>query len=245
MRIVVFCSFLLFPVFSGPALSQRWRPTPYEIFSGLGAANYFGDIGGTDSENDWLGLKNLDIARSRPGFVMGVRYFPYRRFAVNGTLSMGWLSGTDEGWRNENRGYIFNTAIVEPSGRIEYYPMRDETIASGVNRRGLRRIYPTFSGYVFAGAGAAFYMVSTNDLLEARQEREGIRHGMVTMVLPAGFGVKFGINQQFYIGFESGVRYTFSDYLDGFSTSLSKSNDWYYLTTLQVVYKLQSLTFRD
>jgi hypothetical protein len=245
MRIPFFWSFLLLMVLSGPVTGQRWRPTPYEIYTGIGAANYFGDIGGTASDNTWLGIKNLDIIRSRPSFVMGVRYFAYKSFAVNGGLTTGWLSATDEGWRNDSRGYVFNSVVIEPSGRIEYYPFRDITIVPGVNRRGLRRVYPTLTGYVTGGAGAAFYIVSPNDRLKERQERDGVRHGMITMVLPAGFGLKFGINNQFYIGFETGVRYTFSDHLDGFTTSLSNSNDWYYITTLQVIYKLHSLTFRD
>jgi hypothetical protein len=38
-------------------------------------------------------------------------------------------------------------------------------------------------------------------------------------------------------GLEVGGRYTFSDYLDGYTSQYSKSNDVYYFLNLTVTYK--------
>ncbi len=241
MLLKIICSFLLLLVFGLHTQGQSWRSTSHEIYAGIGTANYFGDIGGSADENTWYGIKDLDILRSRPGILAGLRYFQTDYLAFSGSAALGWLSGSDKGGRNESRGYIFNTVIFEPAGRIEFFPLRDIRVLSGTDRRGLVRNYGTFSIYIFGGAGALVYHVMPNEKLKERQKREGIEHGIATMVLPAGLGLKVGINNRMDIGFEIGGRYALNDYLDGFSIELSSSNDIYYLTSLQMVYRLPGL----
>ncbi len=224
-----------------PASGQSWRSRPFEAYGGFGPVNYFGDIGGSANENNWYGLRDLDITRSRPGFIAGLRYIPGKYLAANGNLVLGWMSGDDKGGRNESRAYIFNTAFLEVSARGEFFPVRDVRILSGVDRRGLVRNYGTFSFYLFGGAGTILYHVMPNDNLEARRERDNLEHGMVTVVFPAGLGIKLGISNTMDIGFEIGGRYSLNDYLDGFTSPTATSNDIYYLTTVQLVYRLAGL----
>ena len=229
--------FLIIPFSFG----QHWRTTPRELQLGIGAASYFGDIGGTAHENNIYGIRDLDIARSRPTAVGGMRYNQNRYLSLNVTAALGWLSGSDRGSRNESRDYVFNTVIFEPAGRIEFFPVRDILIGSGIDRRGMVRNYTTISAYLFAGAGVAFYHVMPNQNLKDRQNRSAIEHGPLTVVLPAGVGVKLGIRNFVDLGVEIGGRYAMNDYLDGFSSPSSTSNDIYYVTSVMLIYRFTNI----
>jgi hypothetical protein len=242
MRILVFWSFLFLLVSVLPARSQGWRATPYEIHAGIGLTNYFGDIGGSADENTWFGIKDYDPVRTRPGFSAGLRYFRSNNVAFNGVLTFGWLSGSDQGWKNDGRGYVFNTVLLEPTVRIEYFPLKDLQIGNGVNRRGMRRNYSTISAYIFGGAGAAFYNVIPNESLESRQTREAIEHGFISVVLPAGLGFKVGIRNNMDLGFEICGRYVMNDFIDGLTTEMSTSNDIYYTSSIKLIYRLSDLS---
>lgn len=220
-------------------IGLHWRTTPVEFQLGIGTAHYFGDIGGTPHDDNWFGVRDFEILHSRPALAGAIRFFHSRYLSYGASASMGWLSGSDSGGRNEQREYIFNTFIFEPAGRVEFYPLRDmPTGRRGINSRGMVRNYSTVSAYVFAGAGAVFYYPMPNDNLRQRQERSDIRHGSVTMVLPAGAGGKLGISRSVDLGLEIGGRYVMSDYLDGFTSPSAQANDIYYITTVSLVYRL-------
>ncbi len=229
------------------AEGQSWRTTRWEASGGLILANYFGDIGGSAAENTWFGIRDLDLTRSRPGMSGGLRYFTHYHIAFKGNLAIGWLSGSDKGGKNENREYIFNSPILEPSIRIEFFPFRDWPMGRGFDRHGRVRNYATLSAYIFGGTGCVFYYVFPNEKLSLRQERDDLRYGPVAIVLPAGIGFKIGINNNTDLGLEIGGRYAFSDFLDGFTSKTSTANDIYYLTSVQLIYRMPefNLWFND
>jgi hypothetical protein len=244
MRTIVFWFFLTGLFSALPLHGQNWRASPYEVYGGLAVANYFGDIGGSSSENTWFGIRDINIARSRPGVTGGIRYLPGRSVAVGGSLAVGWLSGSDIGGRNESRDYVFNSVIFEPSARIEYFAIKDRPTGRGVNRRGMVRNYAGISAYLYGGLGAVIFHVMPNDDLAARQGRENLRYGSAALVLPAGMGMKIGVSNNTDLGFELGGRYVFNDYLDGFTSDSSASNDIYYLTSVQIVFRMPELRGR-
>ena len=239
MRITALCSLVAIFLLAADLSGQSWRVSPYEIHTGLGAANYFGDIGGSADDNTWFGIKDADFKRTRPAMSGGIRYFFRNDMAINGSLQAGWLSGTDTGWKNNERGYQFDTYFAEPSITFEYFFIKDHRLLSGVNRRGMVRTYSLLSAYLFAGTGALIYHLIPNDELNDRRERDNIRHGKVTMIIPAGIGMKFGISNTFDLGLETGIRYSMNDYLDGFTSESSTANDYYYVTNINLIYKLQ------
>lgn len=250
MRTRISLSILVFFITVALSHSQRplptglhWRTAPIELQFGAGTTHYFGDIGGTTHDNNWLGVRDFEILRSRPAISGAIRFFHSKYLSYGASASMGWLSGSDLGGRNELRDYVFNTFIFEPAGRVEYYPLRDlPTRRRGIDSRGMVRNYTTISAYVFAGAGVVLYRPMPNDNLRQRRERADIQHGSVTMVLPAGIGAKFGIRSFVDLGVEIGGRYTMSDYLDGFTSPAAQANDIYYITTISLVYRLGALT---
>ncbi len=216
---------------------QIWRATPYEAFAGIGFSNYFGDIGGAATDNNWYGLKDLEILSSRPVISGGARYNHSRFLSFSAGLSAGLLHGTDARGRNDHRKFVFNTIIFEPSVKVEFLAIKDFQVLSGVNRRGMVRNYGTLTAYLFGGTGAVLYHVMPNDVQKSIQERDGIEHGFITLVLPAGIGVKVGIANNMDIGIELGGRYTFTDYIDGYTSEFSTANDIYYLTTVSLVHR--------
>jgi hypothetical protein len=219
--------------------AQSWRKSPYEAILGFGSANFFGDIGGTAAENNLFGLKDIRLRSTRPSIHAGFRYFLPENFAVRGNISIAMLGDTDKGSKNESREFTFTTLIGETSALGEYFIARDISIGGPrVNRRGLLRNYATFSAYAFAGIGSVLYFVSPNEKLEQVQEIRGIEHGFITLVLPVGVGLKLGIANNFDIGLEIGGRYSFSDYLEGYTSQFSKANDIYYLTHINVIYRI-------
>lgn len=220
-------------------LSQTWRTTPYEVILGVGSSNIFGDIGGTTDENNWFGLKDIRIYNTRPSIHGGFRYFLPENFSVRGNLSISLLGDTDKNSRNENRGFSFTTLIFEPSALGEYFILRDFSLNGRIfNRRGLLRNYATISVYVFTGLGGVIYFVNPNDNLKTVQDLRDIDHSFITLALPLGVGMKVGIANYFDIGLEIGGRYTFSDHLDGYTSRFSKAKDIYYLTHLNVIYRI-------
>ena len=217
--------------------SQRWRSTPYEASAGIGFSNYFGDIGGAATDDNWYGLKDLEILSSRPIISGVVRYNHSRFLSFSGSLSTGLIHGTDARGRNAHRKFVFNTLFLEPSLRIEFAAIRDLQVLRGVNRHGMVRNYGTLTAYILGGTGGIIYHVMPNDIQKRIQERNGIDHGFITLALLAGAGIKVGISNTLDIGFELGGRYALTDYIDGYTSEFSTANDIYYLTTVSLVHR--------
>ncbi len=232
---------LFLSLFAASALitwSQPWRSTPFEIYGGLGTANYFGDIGGTPDEDNLYGIKDFEFLQTRPSLTAGLRYNFHYLFSLNTGVTFGWLSGNDEGGRNEARGYTFNTLFFEPSTKVEVYFLKDYPFrARRTDRKGRIASYSTLSTYFFGGFGGIFFQVIPNDALKERRERDNIQHGNAALVLPVGLGLKLGIGYETDIGIEIGGRYTTSDYIDGFTSDFARHNDVYYITTINLVYR--------
>lgn len=54
---------------------------------------------------------------------------------------------------------------------------------------------------------------------ETTEYNERTRYALTQIAIPLGLGIKFKVNQNWVIGLEYGLRYTFTDYLDDVSTS--------------------------
>ena len=94
--------------------------------------------------------------------------------------------------------------------------------------------------YGFAGFGPVFFNPT---VLEDPNNRTSTDFSKVALAVPVGLGVKYGLTPDWMIGFELGGRWTTTDYLDAFTSEWSKSNDFYYLVTFHMIYKLD--TSRD
>ena len=231
----------------GNLFAQKWKLTRYEASIGIGPANYFGDIGGAATRNNWFGIKDIQLLRTRPSFSLGARYKIRPDKAVKFNLNYCWLSATDEGSLNPTRGadrkgYKFNTQLIETSIQFEYsFFVEDKKRTSFAifNKRGMLNNYSKFNLYGFLGVGSVMFFPSfigkPNPSIEITNG-----YSKVAGIIPGGLGFKMIYSSKLALGIELGSRYTFSDYLDGFHTNFSKANDIYYLTTFNLVYRLKT-----
>jgi hypothetical protein len=92
--------------------------------------------------------------------------------------------------------------------------------------------------YAFTGIAAAFYNVNANEILEERIDYTRLGRG-ITPVIPIGFGGTLIYSPDYNFGIELGGRYSFSDYIDGYSNdNFSQANDVYYFLNFTFTYKM-------
>lgn len=180
----------------------------------LGGSLYNGDL----SANSF----GLDFNEIHPGGGLYVRYHPNRFLGIKGHIYHGKISGRDSNSSNsgrQERNLDFFSPITELGVQAEinipgFFPLNlDQYISS----------------YLFVGLGAfAFnpqtvYQGETYRLQPLGTEGQGIngyddKYSLTGVSIPFGAGVKFAPIERLTLGFEIGVRKTFTDYLDDVST---------------------------
>ena len=179
-----------------------------------------------------------------PGLTLFGSRLLNRFFALRTTLSIVQLSGDDLKYANvawrQARGLNFHTSVFEVSESIVWDVL-------GNNDDHYRtRLAP----YLFAGVGYSFLRVRrdashfnssyfgaestvTNGLTAdlARDMPRGIP------VIPVGVGLRYSVSPAWSVNLESAYRFTFTDYLDGFSkVGDPRKMDHYYGISVGVIY---------
>ena len=235
---------LVMLVFTFPSFGQKWKLTRYEAHFGIGTANVFGDIGGAPTQNNMLGLKDFRFKDTGLSFYAGARYKLKANMAIKLNLIYGLARGTDAGSKNLEREISYHASFFEPSVQYEYYFIGDYDRNNATflySRRGMINDYRTVTAYAFVGAGGV--LSSPKVTFNGRPPIQGeyVKNGSVfSPVIPLGLGVKYAIDRYWSIGFEVGRRFTFTDYIDGFSTNWSSNNDTYYFGVFHAIYKLET-----
>lgn len=245
MRIKIIATLFLALVTGMAGYSQRWKLIRYELVMGAGTTNVFGDIGGGIDRNNWFGIKDIRLDATRPSFLLALRYKFYQNLAGRFTLFYGMGAGTDAGAVNEYRGYSFTTTIIEPSVVAEYYFISEERrlkSAAIYSRRGMINNYSRIGAYVFGGVGGAYFNPKVSGVQPGSPAEWISGYTPVTVVLPAGLGIKYILSETWMVGFELGGRLSLSDFIDGYSADVSgnKALDIYYFTALNAVYRIRN-----
>ena len=188
------------------------------VFIGVagGLANYNGDL-----------LDKLYHSKLTNGFIgLTVHYELQDQILIRGSYNFARVNGSDIYSEKEDlrmRNLHFESAISELSIVGEYY------LFNLYERR--------FSPYGFVGLGLFHFNPYAYDSLERKvflkplsTEGQGIYpdkkpYSLWQPTIPIGGGVKFAISENLRIGFEVGIRKTFTDYLDDVSTSYPDQND--------------------
>ncbi len=240
-RIIPYIILFLF-CFPQHGEAQKWKLRRYEGIFGVGFVNYFGDIGGSATTENWWGLKDLSIKDTRPSFYLGARYKIRPEMAVRLNLMYGFIMGDDTGSKNSDRGYAFTSTVFEPSVQYEYFVIQEEQrrrSSALYNRRGMMNNYSQISLYLYAGIGGVFYNPKVNDAMKASPKYDP-DHSTMGLVFPAGLGLKYIISQSWSVGAEFGVRFAMTDYLDGYTSPFSKRNDLYYFGHVHGIYRIKT-----
>lgn len=197
----------------------------------VGISNYQGDL---VAETIPL-FKEGNIS----GGVMSRYVFTYS-LAVRTNLMFGKITGDDynyvEPYRRE-RGAKFSSSIFELSAVGEWEPLGQLRYLS--RGRGFRKLV---SPYLFAGLGFGFTNPKTDF---SRVEDEGLkdeverdqnaRYFKTRIVTPIGVGIKLDLSEYWVASVEFGMRYPFTDYLDGVSFSGNPDKkDWYQFSGISI-----------
>lgn len=167
-------------------------------------------------------------------------YFAIRANAVFGSLKGDDARYSSPSWR-KLRNLNFSTPLTEVTGLFVWNPYGNNS-----NEIGMR-----FTPYLMGGAGITFLNIRRDyskmdrtAFPEGSKQRLGVSLDSVhslprsTFALPLGAGVAYYLNSQFSLTFETLYRYTFTDYLDGFSHAADPNHkDAYHSHTLGLVYR--------
>jgi hypothetical protein len=232
----VIAIFIVFPVHS-----QQWKLKRIEGILGIGTTNVYSDLGGAPDATSLLFIKDITFKSTRPSIYAGVRYRVKPNSSVKASFIYGYSKTQDfAGSRNENRGFTSVTQLLEISGNYEFYFLPEQRrlrSAAMFNRRGMINDYSSFGAYLFTGLGATFYWPH----LEVDEPREGdeYKDNMgVTAAVPIGAGFKYIISDKWMLGYEIGYRLTLSDFLDGFVSPYSNRTDSYWISSINLSYRI-------
>ncbi len=175
-----------------------------------GFANYSGD----------LQEKRFTLDQSHAAFGAGLSYEIMPKVLIRGAFTFSKLSGDDKFSSKElNRRRNLNfTSVLYDASVVADYSLYDHTD---------KRVTP----YAFAGVAMFGFNPYTLDSLGDKYflknlgtEGQGLleypdrkKYKNVQFAIPFGIGVRFRITDNAYLGYEIGLRKTFTDYIDDVS----------------------------
>lgn len=237
--------FILFSVFSLTFLSaqhinfnsqKNWSLNKKEILFGFGATQFNGDLGGGAAAGIDYSMKDIDWLSTGLNGMVGFRYRFHPSFATTTKLSYFTLKGDDklseESIRNA-RNLNFKTGVFELQQRIEWIAFSVEkfspryTLPGKAKGKNKNQQY-----YLFTGLGAAYFNPKAEyngklyNLRELKTEGQSKPYSPITMTIPMGIGVRFGLGTSWRFGIEASYVKTFSDYIDDVSTVYADPNSF-------------------
>jgi hypothetical protein len=220
---------------------RMWQYRRWEIMTGIGTAQLYGDIGGYSQGENALGFKDFSFKNVRFSANGGMRYWLNPSFAIRANLGIAGLHTTDSRGSNEGRAFESSTFIIEPSvlGEFDILKAKYESmnLFKKRNKNLIASLLNTINIYVFAGAGASFYTI---DLTEGVGYSGTTSEGGVAAVIPVGIGVRMQYNSRVSFGIEWSNRFAISDYIDGYTSPFSNHNDSYRFFNITYCYKLRT-----
>ncbi|MBC7872768.1 MAG: outer membrane beta-barrel protein [Ferruginibacter sp.] len=202
----------------------------FEIGLGLGPMFFVGDLGGSAGVGKSF-IKDLDLPLTK--FSKGVyfNYYPTEFIGLRVAGNLGYLEGDDAEAPNKGgaemdrkeRNLNFKTKISEAYAAIELYPTYFMERYDGLKGK--------LRPYVLAGAGMYHFDPQTKDVdgkwvktAPLRLEGQGFPeypdskpYKLTQKNILMGFGFKYYIKENLYVGFEILHRKLFTDYVDDVS----------------------------
>ncbi len=166
-------------------------------------------------------------------------------FSIRASIATGQISADESvydspSWR-KIRAFNFSSSLTEVSGAL-VFDFADQTFDNS------GRISP----YLFAGAAVSFLNIhrdwskfnvtaidSKSPILVGLGQDTLHKAPSILPVIPIGAGLRYTINPHWSMTAELNYRYSFSDYIDGFSKSANpRANDSYYSVSIGLNYHL-------
>ncbi len=210
-RILITCIAALFPLF---LFAQN-----AEIGLQFGTSGYSGDITPTSNY--------LSTGENHASLGIFGRVDLNRFLAARASFTYGKISGSDANAESQglrNRNLSFQSRILELAVVGEINPL-------GTNSLG-RNLKPYLYGGIalFHFDPEAVYDGRLIELQPLGTEGQGMngfgdRYRLTQISIPLGAGIRYQITERINLGFDVGIRKTFTDYLDDVSGSYVNYND--------------------
>jgi len=205
--------------------SQNAQAQIYEVGIFAGGSNFIGDVGATNYISP-----NQAAIGAIAKWNRSARH-SYRISVIFSDLE--GIDGKSDDPRRQQRGYNFNTNILEISAGMEFTFWEFDLHTPGI--KGTPYLY---SGITMANHDNYFFS-STGEYTS--ENTTSWAYG-----IPMVLGYKTNISNQLILAAEIGARYTFSDELDGsvpdaefrerFAFGNTNSNDWYVFSGITLTY---------
>jgi Domain of unknown function (DUF6089) len=206
----------------------------YELGASLGLFVYQGDL-----TPERLG----SFRTQKPGLNLFANRILNWSFSLRTNLAFSKLKGDDGRYSNpefrKQRNFNFTSSLVEISESIVWNPPGNDD-------------EQTLSPYLMAGLGVSFLHIK-RDWSRFNSEyfgnAPGVLNGLVAddqhslprgiLVVPVGMGLRHSLSRRLSVSAEASYRFTFTDYLDGFSQAANPGKDDHYSSySVGLIYKL-------
>ncbi len=226
---------LLLVLLQNTSLSAQVNLPKYELGIALSSFIYQGDL----TPNRFGSYETMRFGVS----IHGSKIIS-RSFLVRANLSIGGLKGDDAKYDNpefrKERAFRFRSPVFEFTPLLVWNPL-----GKNYDDKGL-------SPYLFAGAGIsllkvkrdwsdfnAAYFGDGSDLPGRIAADEAHDLPRVIPVIPAGVGIRYGLTPRIAVTAETAYRWTFTDYLDGFSQAANPARyDHYQTISVGAIYRI-------
>ncbi|MBI5856071.1 MAG: hypothetical protein HZB42_00360 [Sphingobacteriales bacterium] len=226
---VLICLLTLFS-YRSPAQSISTGNGKLELGLGIGPMFFLGDLGGSKGYGKTF-IKDLDLPLTKISKGVYFNFYPteWMGFRIAGNL--GYVEGDDSeapanGGAEEDRKYrnlSFQSKISEVYAAVEIYPTVFFEQYDGLQHK--------LRPYVIGGAGMFHFDPTTKDvdgskvkLAPLRLEGQGFAqypdskpYKLTQKNLLLGFGFKYYLKENLYVGFEILHRKLYTDYVDDVS----------------------------
>lgn len=204
---------------------QNTNAQIYEVGVFAGGSNFIGDVGATDYISPNQGAFGAIFKWNRS---------PRHSFRASVIFSdLEGIDGKSDDPRRRQRGYNFNTSILEISAGMEF-----TFWDFNLHEIGIQGTPYLYSGITLANHDN-YYFTSAGEYTS--ENTSSWAYG-----IPMVLGYKTNISNHLILALEIGARYTFSDELDGsvpdnkdrqqLSFGNTNSNDWYVFSGITLTY---------
>ncbi len=229
--------FLLGNISYGQYFAKRdsWKKEQKEVIFGIGAANFLGDLGGLNKVGTHYSYADIEMHLTKPSLSIGYRYRLTKKWANRTEFTYLQVAGDDKltnEYFRHNRNLNFKSNIFELATSFEYALSFDKHGNRYKIKKTMFRRYHSFGSYYYLTAGVAGFYYNPKELYAGNWynihdyslEGQGLPGGhkqfsRISISIPFGIGAKYTIQRKWSIGIEYLFRKTFTDYIDGVSST--------------------------
>lgn len=236
----------------------------FEFGVGVGPLFFLGDLGGNSGAGTTF-LKDVNLPLTKLSKGLFANVYPAEWLGFRVAINQGVLEGDDSRIDEKTggaeqfrkiRNLKFRSSMFEAYVATEIYPsvffeqydgLKGKLRPYGVLGVGMMKFNP--KGEYFDPTGTSSQWV---DLQPLRLEGQGMKeyesrkeYKLSTLEIPMGFGAKYYLKENMYLGLEVLHRKTFTDYIDDVSTSYIDANLFANYLTPEQTAMANQLHFRE